>query len=196
MIAALFIDPAGPYPSLGCDCWDEERDARNYEGPYPVVAHPPCQRWCKLAKSVEVRLGPKYAVGCDGGCFESAVKSVQTYGGVLEHPAQTSAFTKFNLPNPKEIGWTKFNKGWVCEVWQSAYGHLANKATWLYYYGNSTPFELDWSRPQGTHVVGYDSKSLKKMVNPKPRLTRQQAIHTPLEFAKVLISLAELSQKQ
>lgn len=49
MIAALYIDPRGPYPSIpGVECWDAERDARNYAGPWPVVAHPPCGPWSKL----------------------------------------------------------------------------------------------------------------------------------------------------
>jgi hypothetical protein len=47
MIAALYVETNGAYWDLpGVDPWDETRDARQYDGPHPVVAHPPCQRWC------------------------------------------------------------------------------------------------------------------------------------------------------
>ncbi len=49
MIAALYVETGGCYfgvPWL-IDPWDEQRDARLYAGPWPVVAHPPCQRWGK-----------------------------------------------------------------------------------------------------------------------------------------------------
>lgn len=45
-IAALYVQRNGIYwnrPDI--DAWDEQRDARLYDGPLPVVAHPPCQRW-------------------------------------------------------------------------------------------------------------------------------------------------------
>ena len=43
MIAALFVETGGVYFGLpNVDPWDEERDARLYDGPWPVVAHPPC----------------------------------------------------------------------------------------------------------------------------------------------------------
>jgi hypothetical protein len=44
MIAALYVEKNGCYFNLpGVDPWDVKRDARLYDGPYPVIAHPPCQ---------------------------------------------------------------------------------------------------------------------------------------------------------
>lgn len=80
MIAALFVQTNGAYFGLDdVDPWDEARDARKYAGPYPVVAHPPCSRWCRLAGLVEARWGHKR--GEDGGCFASALASVRKWGG-------------------------------------------------------------------------------------------------------------------
>jgi len=80
MIAALFVDARGCYAGLpDVDVWDEARDARLYPGPHPVVAHPPCTRWCRLAGLVEARWGHKR--GDDGGCFASALASVRRWGG-------------------------------------------------------------------------------------------------------------------
>lgn len=45
MISALYVEKDGVYFNLpDVDPWDETRDARLYKGPFPVVAHPPCQR--------------------------------------------------------------------------------------------------------------------------------------------------------
>lgn len=97
MIAALFVDARGPYVGLpGVDPWPLRRDARLYAGPWPVVAHPPCARWCRLAKHVEHSelrrraarpLLPGFdhgrSVGADGGTFGSALASVRAWGGGL-----------------------------------------------------------------------------------------------------------------
>jgi hypothetical protein len=51
LIAALYVEKNGCYYNLpSVDPWDIERDARLYRGPWPVVAHPPCQRWGRFAK--------------------------------------------------------------------------------------------------------------------------------------------------
>jgi hypothetical protein len=89
-IAALYVQEGGSYYGIdGVDPWPASRDARLYEGPMPVVAHPPCSRWCLLAKVNEKRYG--HRVGDDGGCFAAALASVRRWGGVLEHPAYTHA---------------------------------------------------------------------------------------------------------
>lgn len=143
-VAALFVTKGGVYYGLeGVDPWDEERDARRYAGPHPVVAHPPCARWSRLAGFTEARFG--YKRGEDGGCFEAALNAVRTFGGVLEHPAHSAAWDRFGLPEPLwKGGWTfGLDGGASCYVEQGRYGLPVKKATWLYAYGVDFP-ELRW----------------------------------------------------
>src|SRR5678816_988487 len=143
-IAALYVEKRGSYKELrGVEVWDEKRDARLYAGPHPVVAHPPCSRWCRLAGLVEARWGHKR--GEDGGCFAAALAAVRAFGGVLEHPAYSDAWKAFDLPRPCRIGWTRGAcGGWSCHVEQGKYGHPAKKATWLYVYGVDPLPDLAW----------------------------------------------------
>ena len=200
-IAALFVQPGGCYDVEGIDSWTEDRDARTYNGPHPVVAHPPCQLWGSLASVNYARWGGEHnRPGNDGGCFASALSSVKKFGGVLEHPAKTKAWEAHGLSIPKSIGWQKtIDGGWVCEVWQSAYGHRANKATWLYYSGINPPFELRWNRPKGSHQVGCQCRQGIRKNEPwrnKPTLSKKEANATPLEFRDDLLRLALLSNKR
>lgn len=196
MIAALFVEKNGAYFGLpGVDPWDEARDARLYVGPHPVVAHPPCQRWGALAAVNYARWGGEHnRPGNDGGCFAAALRAVSEFGGVLEHPAKSRAFAAHGLDKPEGVGWQRVGlHDWVCEVWQSAYSHRANKATWLYYCGEYPPFEMRWERPRGTHQVGfYDQRG--KAAN-KPTLSKREALSTPLEFRDALLRLAATAQK-
>lgn len=79
MIAALFVDTKGIYVRMsGIDCWTVERDARKYDAMYPVVAHPPCQLWGKMANVNYARYGGEHnRPGNDGGCFTSALRNVR-----------------------------------------------------------------------------------------------------------------------
>lgn len=194
MIAALYVQSDGCYRGVpGVDMWDKARDARLYAGPYPVVAHPPCQLWGKMARVNFARWGGDHnRPGNDGGCFAAALASVNAYGGVLEHPAQTYAWAEFDLVKPTGGGWNKSGEGWVCEVWQSAYGHRAAKATWLYYFGCAMPPPLDWRRLPGTHQVGFQDRRGKQ--KNKPTLTKREANATPTAFRDALIALAAMAQ--
>jgi hypothetical protein len=191
MVAALFVESDGCYFGLdGVDPWDIKRDARLYQGPHPVVAHPPCQLWGALAAVNFARWGGEHnRPGNDGGCFAAAVKAVTLYGGVLEHPAKTRAWAHHGLPKPTGTGWTQHGaQHWVCEVWQSAYGHRANKATWLLYCGDRPPFDLNWSRPIGTHQIGFHDQRGKG--RNKPTVSGKAASATPPAFRDVLLRLA------
>jgi hypothetical protein len=145
VIAALYVQTNGVYYGLpDVDPWDEQRDARLYGGPWPVVAHPPCARWSRLAGFTEARFGLRR--GDDGGCFAAALDAVRRFGGVLEHPAYSDAWAWFGLPRPNRHGdWSAslLDPGWSCHVEQGRYGLPVKKATWLYACGTELP-ELRW----------------------------------------------------
>jgi len=143
-VAALYVETGGVYYGLpDVDPWDEARDARLYAGPWPVVAHPPCARWSRLAGFTQFRFGLKR--GDDGDCFAAALAAVRQFGGVIEHPAYSDAWRAFDLPRPTvREGWTlAFDGGASCYVEQGRYGLPVKKATWLYGYGVELP-ELRW----------------------------------------------------
>ena len=191
--SALFVDPLGPYPSLGIDWWDEKRDALLFKGRNPVILHPPCGRWCAMARLNERRWGAK--VGDDGGLFKWALTLLRRNGGVLEHPARSIAWDTFALPKPTKSEWEEVAPWtWVCEVWQSAYGHAAHKRTWLMYQGIHRPFPLNWTRDRSlaTAQIGGGIHTGNRQ---RPRLNQKLAHLTPLSFAQDLIRLTENARR-
>lgn len=199
LLAALYVERDGIYYGLdNVDPWDEERDARHYTGPHPVVAHPPCQRWGRFWHGSTAK-PHQYRLGEDGGCFAAALTSVRNYGGVLEHPAHSKAWDYFGLIKPKAgKGWTKADGfgGWTCQVEQGHYGHMSRKATWLYAVGTELS-ELDWSKgEQRLHPValeryGYDKArriGMMAMVGGKDKTRIRNA--TPPAFRDVLLGIA------
>lgn len=187
MIAALFVQTGGVYFGLDdVDPWDEQRDARLYAGPWPVVAHPPCERWGRYwygGPSAKVRR----VKGDDGGCFASALASVRRFGGILEHPEASAAWRTFDLATPpKEGGWINADLvgGWTCCVEQGHYGHRARKATWLYVFGVDRLPSLRWG-PAPTTVRIEDG-----FHHSVERLAARERAATPLPFRDVLLDIA------
>lgn len=191
-IAALYIDPRGPYPTLlGPElCWDAERDARTYGGPWPIVAHPPCGPWSKLAFVCTMQthdLGP------------IAVDQVRRFGGVLEHPAGSDLFRFCSMPRPGEFP-DQFG-GRTIEVEQVDWGHVARKRTWLYLVGVHELGESPPSREPTHWCSGFRSSTHEMPSNYRRQgsaappgikiASAQQRRRTPVDFARWLISLAE-----
>ncbi len=190
-VAALFVETGGVYFGLpDVDPWDEARDARLYAGPWPVVAHPPCNKWSPLAYINQTRI-PGYRVGDDGGCFEAALAAVRRWGGVLEHPAGSLAWSRHGLVRPfPRAGWMQslLEHGcWVCEVSQAAYGHRAAKRTWLYFVGPE-PDALDWNLPAVTAAVSGFTHG--KPRSEAERVRPAEASRTPVSFRDALLELA------
>lgn len=199
MIAALYIEPDGCYAKLsGVDAWCEMRDARSYPGPYPVVAHPPCQRWGRFWHG-STRKPHQFKLGEDGGCFAAALKAVRKFGGVLEHPCDSHAWRHFGLTPPKRFkGWQQAGDGigHTCYVEQGHYGHMSRKPTWLYAVGCPLP-ELNWTKgeqrlhPTALAKHGYEKArriGMTAMVGGKDKTKIRNA--TPQEFRDVLIAMA------
>ncbi len=203
-VSVLYVDKNGAYPKLVADWWDEKRDARLYAGPNPVVAHPPCQRWGRYWGG-----GPsaktKRLLGDDGGCFRAALRDVRTWGGVLEHPEGSHAFSAHGLLRPVwRRGWLLSRENeWVCCVAQGNYGHRARKLTWLCYVGNDRPPELDWSIPEPRARLDYGFHSAAERASRKHelaprinavRLSTRENLETPLAFAELLLGIAATAQ--
>jgi hypothetical protein len=202
--AALFVETDGIYRELGLDVWGGhmegkrliiDRDARHYDGPGPVIVHPPCERWGRYwggGPSAKV----KRSKGDDQGCFASALASVRRCGGVLEHPEGSHAWRAFDLPAPPQAGgWIRtICGGWTCCVAQGHYGHRSQKLTWLYAYG-ITPPPLRWGLAPGMMRLdaGYSSTEAARLARAsgdvRPRIATSERRETPRAFAELLISL-------
>lgn len=198
MIAALFVETDGAYCNIpGVDVWDLPRDAKTYRGPWPVVAHPPCQRWGKYHGG-SPRKPHQYQLGADEGCFASALLAVWQFGGVIEHPANSHAWRFHGLKTPpRHGGWVRAGDvGWTCYVEQGHFGHISRKPTWLYAHGVARP-ELPWGpspqriHPRALELHGYEKArriGMMAMIGGKDKTRLRNAI--PPLFRDLLIAIA------
>ena len=210
-IAALYVQTGGSYFNLeGVDPWDQDRDARAYNGPHPVIAHPPCQRWGKMwagSPSVIARTGVRKIKGDDSGCFAAAIASVRKWGGVLEHPWGSHAWAQFGINKPPREGrWIKADlHGWTCCVEQGRYGHYAPKPTLLYAVGCELP-ELEWGIRK-IKAEDFPPAALAKYGEARCRrigllsfkgggTDSTPRIATPEGFRAILIKMAKLAEKE
>lgn len=197
MIAALYVDRLGIYPKLqGVDAWAlPERDARDYDGPYPVVAHPPCGAYCQQRHNYK---------GNDADCAIRALEQVREFGGVLEHPAEsklwddetlTKHIGRFYMGGKYGFATDRFG-GFTMRVDQVEWGHVCRKPTWLYL------VRVDQSELRGgpypdrkpTHwASGGRTKSSRRGSPVPPGIkipSAQQRRRTPPDFARYLVKLA------
>lgn len=189
-VAALYVDPRGPYPKMpGVECWDEARDARTYQGPHPVVAHPPCGPWGDMRHLCKNQ--PRDLAPC-------AVEQVRLWGGVLEHPARSRLWSWMGLPGPGDA--TDSHGGRTFVVEQVDWGHKCRKPTWLYVVGSDQArlmARLQRRRGTGspTHAIFYgDWERSGHAGNKLLAASKEIRRRTPPEFAELLVSLARDSR--
>lgn len=183
-VSVLYVDPRGPYPKLVADWWDEARDARNYSGPNPVVAHPPCGAWGDMAH-LYTRL--------DKDLAPIAVDQVRQFGGVLEHPRNSKLIDAMRLPRPGELPDVAGGTTW--DVEQVSWGHVCRKPTRLYFVRVPRSLIASTLRFGGdpTHQIWGSKRS--------PRHRALKGTHTalrrrtPVAFAEWLIELAAQARR-
>lgn len=189
-IAALYVDvKRGPYASMpGVDAWGIERDAKRYGQPEhraPVVAHPPCGPWGKMAHLCTKQ---------DKEAGPVAVVQVLTHGGVLEHPAYSKLWDEMDLPKPGEG--SRYYCGseiYTIELDQCDYGHPCQKRTWILCVGvprSAWPAPPPKGAP--SHVIDTSPASKKTGENrgAGKYLPKSKRHLTPQPFADLLVHLA------
>lgn len=179
MISVLFARADSVYKTFpDCDVWDIERDALNWPGGNPIIAHPPCRAWGKLRHFARPRAGEKELAIW-------AVEQIRVWGGILEHPASSLLWSEMNLPLPGQRDQFGGFSVWISQWW---FGHRADKPTLLYIVGIEPadlppiPFKLG----EATHVI-----QSRKRKNHRPHVTKAEREHTPLQLAEWLKASAE-----
>jgi len=182
-VAVLFARSDSVYKTLpSCDVYDMERDARIYDGPHPVVAHPPCRAWGRLRTFANPRPDER-------NLARLAVALVREFGGVLEHPAGSTLWPAQRLPRPGERD--SFG-GWTLAAPQQWWGHKAAKETWFYVVG-CEPYDIPdvpLVLGEATHVV-----QSRKRHDSRPHITKAEREHTPPDLAIWLVELARRCAK-
>lgn len=186
MVAVLFARADSIYKQdESLDVFDIDRDARTWQGGCPVVAHPPCRAWGGLRHFAKPRQDEKQLA-----IF--AVSKVREFGGVLEHPANSSLWTAAKLPLP---GAKDQFGGWTLPISQYWFGHRAEKKTWLYIVG-CDPADIPIMPMQlgrASHVISTGSTNHIKFGEKgwRPAVSHAEREHTPHELAIWLVDLAK-----
>jgi hypothetical protein len=176
MIAILFARTDSRYkdfPEL-YDVYDINRDARNYNGEDPVIAHPPCRAWGMLSHMANPRPDEK-----DLAWF--AIDKVRSNGGVLEHPKGSRFFKEANCPDVGK-GYDEFG-GFTILVDQFDFGHVAHKNTKLYIKG----IKIEDLPPLPPKNTASTDRSICGNVKGTKRCTQYQREYTPdglIDFMK------------
>lgn len=193
-VAALFVRRDSVYKTMtDVDAFDVDRNALNFRGGMPVVAHPPCRSWGRLRAFATPAPGER-----DLAFF--AVDQVRRFGGVLEHPAASTLWPAAGLPR---LGSRDRFGGWTLPVLQSAWGHRADKPTWLYVVGvePSVLPVMPYRLGQASHVIAQQGKRAdgtrirKGDARWRPEVSKAEREHTPAALAAWLVDLARLSAR-
>ncbi len=183
-VAVLFVRPDSVYFTLpGLEVYDRARNALLYPGGLPVICHPPCATWGRLAHFFPRRPG-EHRLALWG------LLQVRRWGGVLEHPKNSGLWTECHLPAPGRTD----RYGGFCVVFpQFWFGHRAEKLTRLYVCGcrpadlPPMPFVLG----EAPATVGRVKKYCLGKPGHRPEVSHKARESTPEALARWLVAVAE-----
>lgn len=170
--AALFVRGDSAYKKrTDFDCWDADRNALNHNTDEPVVCHPPCRAWGQLSHmATNVREG-------EAELALWSIDKVRRNGGILEHPKGSKLFGRY-LP---AVGESDEHDGFTITVDQYDFGHVAHKATNLYFCGVHKS-QLPPLPPKDTSLHYCEKGKLRSIagnVKGTTRCTQYQREYTP-----------------
>lgn len=179
-VAALYVRKDSVYKNLVAESFDIDRDATLYNGPYPIIAHPPCGQWGKLSHFA-------YPNPIEKQLALIAINQIRVFGGVLEHPRASKLWPQF-LPLPGSFD--SFG-GFTISIDQFWFGHKAKKTTFLYFVG-CKPSQLP-QIPLRFDLIEHGVSQGKNKHKPQLReISKADRERTPLNLALWLIEVAQI----
>tara|TARA_R100000353_G_scaffold172615_1_gene137972 strand:+ start:379 stop:969 length:591 start_codon:yes stop_codon:yes gene_type:complete len=158
------------------DVYDVRRDAFTFDKNVPVVCHPPCRFWGKMShlagRSDKMTIEE---VEREKSMAPWSLDKVRKLGGVVEHPSSSKLFKDLSVGVVDSYG------GFIIEIDQYDFGHVAHKDTKLYIAG------LDYKDlpplPPKDNSIHYDEKGQRRSIAGNVpgtiRCTQKQREYTP-----------------
>lgn len=186
-VAALFCRADSNYKAIpNVHAYDADRDARTYDGPWPVIAHPPCRGWGQL-RHMATLVRPD-----ERNLARLSVALVREFGGVLEHPSQSDLWRAQKLPAP---GARDQFGGFSLVVDQFWWGHRARKRTVLYIVGCAPADVPGMPMILGNAPMLCGTSGRKKdgtrTPQARPEIKKSEREHTPPALCAWLVELAQ-----
>ncbi len=185
LVNIFFARSDSHYKGLrGVDVFDIERNALTVKktNQQASVYHPPCRAWGQLKGFAKPRSGERKLA------IWSLIR-VKRYGGVLEHPVNSSLFKKYK---------NMLDGGITIDISQVWFGHKARKETRLYIKGLSLSelptYKVISTKPthQVTRMRKIDKYGVMYYASDLPELSKKDRERTPIMLSKWLVKICRL----
>jgi hypothetical protein len=165
-IPVLFVHSKSNYKKdIDFDCYDEKRNALNFNSNQAVITHPPCRLFSRLK-------GLTQAPETEKQFASFSLDLVRKNGGILEHPFDSSFWKLNNIVKP---GYIDEFGGFTLLINQSWFGYYTHKKTLLYIVGIKPKDIPDYS-------FYFDPYKIRKFQN----LTQKQRSETTVQLVNFL----------